>query len=102
MARSFEIIHFDSGEKWSINAMNVTLVRPRTLEVRRHVEECDGREKCPFNPAMLVRLEVFGCMAEEIKGAEILFVNTIGQQSSVLTSMSREKVREQLDSALAG
>lgn len=75
MAQLFEVItHFAQEEKCYINPLNVTLIRPVVVTHDGEMQDA----------------------------TEILFVNTMGPQSSLVVNTPLDKVRMHLNDALRG
>jgi hypothetical protein len=112
MASTFAVTPVVSPDaKWSVVPSNVTFIRPIFDVEQMHTKGCEngdgeGTLPCPFGP-QLPEADTVGMYAgctEKVKGeyTEILFVNTIGPQSSVVVKESVAKVRELIDAGLRG
>lgn len=112
MASTFAVTPVLSpNEKWDVVPMNVTFIRSIFDIEQQHTQGCEnggagGTLPCPFGPK-LPEAETVGMYAgcvELVKGeyTEILFVNTIGPQSSIVVKESKAKVRELIDAGLRG
>jgi hypothetical protein len=90
------------GQTWYVNPLNVTALRPRWTGSEMHMEECDeSEEMCVLRGAERVGAGDRVCeQLYEDQHTEVLFVNTIGPQSSVVVVEPVSKVRELMDDAL--
>ena len=95
------------GEYWYVNPFNVVLFRPRTEMERFHEEGCGITDAlCPFageSRAVDKPVRMHTCYEKAVREfTEILFVNTLGQQSSMLCTDSFDKVRELVNASMLG
>jgi hypothetical protein len=95
--RLIEVTIAGTEFKYQVNPINVVLVRQKWEGVQKHVNECDLGTTCSLLNTGGTSICEWGQGAEF---AEILFTNTAGQQSSILTAEPMEKVTKLLNDAL--
>lgn len=109
MAQVFMVTPSEIGddEKWGINPMNVVLIRPRHKAEAEHAGACDLGPQCGLYAGLqkpALPEDIFECAVvptgEEV--TELIFVNTVGAQSSLLVRESVQKVRELFNDSLRG
>jgi hypothetical protein len=101
MPKTFEV-PTTYGEKLTINPLNVTFLRTQQVKVAIHDPECfEGNPDCRVQAPGVTGLPDATCgWSEPQEATEICFVNTVGPQSAVTSTMEKREVANLLDEAL--